>query len=58
MVTNRADAIDSVESLSTFGVDSALGRVASFLLSAAGFVRIARSSRITNTPVGLSIFAV
>ena len=58
MVTNRADAVDSVDSLTAFRVGSAFGGVASPLLGAARVVRIARSSWMADATVGLSVLAV
>lgn len=58
LITNWADAVDTVDSLTTFGVDSAFGGVARLLLGTARLVRIARCTGIANAAIGLAVFAV
>lgn len=58
LVTNWADTIDSIDSLTTFRIDTAFGCVTGLLLSAARFVRIARRTGVANAPIRLAVFAV
>lgn len=51
LVTGRADAINTVDSLPTFSIQTAFGGVASAFLSAASFVWITRCARITDAAV-------
>ncbi len=58
LIANWTDTIDAVDSLATFGVDSAFGGVTRLLLGTARLVRIARRSGIADAAVGLAVFAV
>lgn len=58
LIANWANAVDTVDSLATFGVEAAFGGVAALLLGTARLVRIARCSGIANAAVGLAVFAV
>jgi hypothetical protein len=58
LIANWADAVDAVDSLATFGVDSAFGGVTGLILGTARLVRIARRSGIADAAVGLAVFAV
>lgn len=58
LVTNWADAIDSIDSLTAFRIDTAFGCVTGLFLSTARLVRIAGCTRIANTSIRLTVFAV
>lgn len=58
MVSDGADAVNTVRSVAALGVDAALGGVAGAGLGSARLVRIARHAGLAHAPVRLAVLAV